>query len=200
MARGAWFAAGMTTIDGSESKGLRDILADHSDEVSDLTHGSRLSFAPRGPKLGKNSASAFTATKPAAATAPAGHPTTPPAWAAPTSPYSPASTSTTDPPYAYRNSCRTSPTCSCPASSAYRSSGAPYTATGESSPAPDLARLRIASMPSPPLEQLTPDSSDPSGPAHTRGRPDNGAASSAPNRAFPAHVLTDPDRLKKWSR
>ena len=45
---------------------------------------------------------------------------------------------------------RTSPTGSCPASSAYHSSGSRHTATGEPPPAPDLTtRLRITSMPCP---------------------------------------------------
>ena len=47
----------------------------------------------------------------------AGHHTTPSAWAAPTSPYSPASTSTTDPSCPYGTGYPTSPTGYCPASS-----------------------------------------------------------------------------------
>lgn len=43
----------MTTIDGSEPKGLRDILADHSDEVADLTRRLRAVIRTARPELGE---------------------------------------------------------------------------------------------------------------------------------------------------
>src|SRR5215207_4190980 len=92
------------------------------------------------PSPSSRSASASTATRPDDATDPDGPPTTPSAWAAPTSPYSPASTSTTAPSFPSGTSCPTGPTGYCRASSAYRSSGARYTATHRRHPTSQAAR------------------------------------------------------------
>jgi hypothetical protein len=43
----------MTTIDGSEPKGLRDLLADHSDEVADLTRRLRAFIRTNAARTGR---------------------------------------------------------------------------------------------------------------------------------------------------
>jgi hypothetical protein len=86
------------------------------------------------PSPSSRSASACTATAPGDATDQAGHLTMPSAWAAPTSPYSPASTSTMAPSCRYGTDSPTSPIGCCPALSASHSSGSRYGASPEPHP------------------------------------------------------------------
>ena len=72
--------------------------------------------------------------------------TTPSAWAAPTSPYSPASTSTTDPSCPYGTGYPTSPTGSCPASSEYRLSGGHCAASPEPQPTSQATIRRMLAV------------------------------------------------------
>jgi hypothetical protein len=89
------------------------------------------------------SASACTDTALADATDQAVPLTTPSAWAAPTSPYSPASTSTRDPSSPYGTGCPTSPTGSCPASSEDLLSGGHCAASREPQPTRQATIRRV---------------------------------------------------------
>jgi hypothetical protein len=77
---------------------------------------------------------------------PAGRHTTPSAWVGPTSPYSPAFTSTTAHSYPCGTGYPTSPTGSCPASSEYRSSGGRCAASPEPQPTSQATIRRMLAV------------------------------------------------------